>query len=318
VYTYIVRRILLMIPMMFIISVILFLVSHAAPGDPFTGLVNGNAKLDPNYIDHLRHLYGLDQPLPIQYWVWLKNAFQGNFGYSMATGLPVSKLLHDTIGNTIKLAVAAEIITLMIGIPIGIFAARKRNTIVDYTATGFSILSLSAPSFFIGLLLIYIFAITLQWLPGSGTSDSSGDGGFFDQLRHLILPALTLAIISIAQYIQFMRSSMIENMRMDFVRTARAKGLKERTVIYKHVLRNALIPIITLFGIDITSFLSGAPITEYVFTWPGVGQLGIQAVIQRDYTTIMAVNMIAAFAVLIGNLVSDILYSVVDPRIRYD
>ena len=317
-YSYIIRRVLIMIPMLIVISIVLFTMSHLAPGDPFTGLMSNAARSNPDYYNNLRHIYGLDRPVYIQYFVWLKNVFQGNFGFSMQSGMPVSMLLQQTLANSLKLAVVAEIITILIGIPAGIFAARKRDTVVDYTATMFTFVSLSSPTFFVGLILIYVFAITLNILPASGTVDASGNGGLIDQLKHILLPALTLAIIQIATYIKYMRSSMVDNMRMDFVRTARAKGLREKTVMNKHVLRNAMIPIITLFGLDITVFLSGAPITEFVFTWPGVGQLGINAVIARDYTTIMAVNVIAALAVLLGNLISDILYAVVDPRIRYD
>ncbi|UOF90533.1 ABC transporter permease [Fodinisporobacter ferrooxydans] len=317
-YSYMIRRVLTMIPTVLILSILLFAISHLAKGDPLAGLVNPSTAKNPDYIQHLRHVYGLDRPAYVQYFLWLKNMLHGDFGYSMSKGLPVSMLLKQTIGNSLKLAIAAEMITLAIGIPAGILAARNKDTYVDYTATAFTLVSLSTPSFFIGLILIYVFAITLQWLPAFGTSDPSGNGGALDSLRHMILPALTIAVIQIAPYIQYMRSSMLDHMRMDYVRTARAKGLREREVMNRHVLRNAMIPIITLFGLDITTFLAGAPITEYVFTWPGIGQLSIHAVLNRDYTVIMAVNVIAAAAVLIGNLISDMLYALADPRIRYD
>jgi peptide/nickel transport system permease protein len=320
-YTYIVRRILLMIPMMFFVSVVLFAMSHLAPGDPLAGLELTNAaKQNPHYVEQIRHAYGLDQPVYLQYFTWLKNIFKGDFGFSMAIskGIPVSNLLHDPLINTLKLGLAAEIIILIVSIPVGILVARKRNTWVDYMASGFSFVTLSTPTFFIGLIFIYVFAITLQILPSSGTVDPNSDGGFFDQLRHIILPAFTLAVVSIATYLQFMKSSILDNLRMDFVRTARAKGLRERTVIYKHVLRNALIPIVTLFGLDITTILGGAPITEYIYNWPGLGQLGITAITERDYPVIMSINILGAFAVLLGNLIADILYAVVDPRIRLD
>lgn len=307
-----------MIPTLLMISMILFVMLHLAPGDPFSGLMNSTIAKNPDYIKHLRQIYGLDQPLYMQYLYWLGNVLHGNFGYSMSNGLPVSMLLKQTLGNSLELAIAAEVITLLIGIPVGIFAARKKDTYVDYMATTFALISLSTPSFFVGLIFIYIFAITLQWLPSSGTLDPGSSSGLFDFLRHIILPAITIAILQIPQYIQYVRSSMIDHLRMDYVRTARAKGLKECTVMNKHVLRNALIPIITLFGLDITTFLAGVPITEYVFTWPGIGQLSIHAVLSRDYPVIMAVNVIAAVAVLIGNMITDLLYALADPRIRYD
>lgn len=305
-----------MIPMLFLMSAIVFLMAHAAPGDPLQGLLDPTIK--PEFFAEMRHRLGLDQPLYIQYWYWLQRMIEGNFGYSMRYGTAVSTMIAQRIGNTVELYLVSHVIALLIGLPIGIWVARRPQSKLDYGVTGASFLGLSTPSFFWGLILIYIFAIKLGWLPAVGTVSTTGYAGIGDRIQHLILPAFTLAIIDIATYMRFMRSSTLETLRMDFVRTARAKGLKEGAVMFRHVLRNAIMPIVTLLGLNLGSVLSGAIITETMFSWPGLGQLGFNAVLDRDYPVIMAVNLMAACAIMVGNLLADATYAWVDPRIRYD
>ncbi|OYD08386.1 ABC transporter permease [Paludifilum halophilum] len=319
-YQYILRRVLIFIPMLFLISVLLFTLVQLAPGDAFTGQLDPNQ--DARYYEEMRERFGLDKSPVEQYLMWGKNFLQGELGISFRHKLPVSELIGDRIGNTIFLGICAYILTYTLAIPLGIFSAQRPYSKWDYTLTGAAFVGISMPSFFAGLLLIFLFSFTLDWFPFSGTvTAGAGLGGmeaFIDKLHHVILPAITLSIINIAQYTRFTRSSVLAAKQQDFVRTAYAKGVPASVVLRKHVLRNALLPLVTLFGLDMGILLSGAVITETIFSWPGIGQLLVEAIINRDYPIMMAVTMLASFFVLLGNLVADILYAVVDPRIRYE
>jgi peptide/nickel transport system permease protein len=310
-----------MIPMLFIITLIIFTMVKLAPGDAMSGEL-----IDPDItqevIDRQRALYGLDQPPHEQYLTWLGNVAKGNFGVSQARKVPVNRVIKERIWNTIFLSAVSSIITIVIAIPIGIISARKPYSLVDYVGTTGAFVGLATPNFYAGLIAIYIFAIQLGWMPAQGTMSVGyrfeGYESLIDKFKHVILPAFTLGLGSTAAYMRYMRTEMLEVMGRDFVRTAHAKGLSERSVLYKHTLRNALIPIITLLGFEFGALLSGAVITEAVFTWPGLGQLFLQAVSNRDYPVLMAINIIGAVALLVGNLLADIFYAVIDPRIRYD
>jgi peptide/nickel transport system permease protein len=309
-----------MIPMLFIITVIIFTLVKMAPGDALSGEPDPNVKVED--IEKVRNLYGLNDPPHVQYLSWLKNVSKGNFGVSQSRNVPVNNVIKERIWNTIYLSAVSSIITIIIAIPVGIISARRPYSLVDYLGTTGAFVGLATPNFYAGLIAIYIFAIQLGWLPAQGTlTVASGMTGFdsaLDKFKHVLLPAFTLGLASTATYMRYMRTEMLEVMGRDFIRTAQAKGLSERSVLYKHTLRNALIPIITLLGFEFGNLLAGAVITESVFTWPGLGQLYIQSVTNRDYPVLMAVNVISAIALLFGNLLADIFYAVVDPRIRYD
>ncbi|PYZ91512.1 peptide permease [Salipaludibacillus keqinensis] len=318
---YIIRRILQFIPMLFLITVVVFGLAKAAPGDVLTGEM-----LDPNIPPEVyeirREALGLNDPIYVQYWTWLASVSKADFGMSMQySGRTVIELIQARIMNTLYLSLFALAITLAISIPIGIYSATKKYSLFDYGATTFAFLGLATPNFFAGLLAIYVFAFWLGWFPAQGTTTAIGLSGFelfLDKLRHLVLPGFTLGLASTAAYMRYMRTEILEVKGSDFIRTARAKGLSNQSVLYKHTLRNSLIPIITLLGLEFGTLLSGAIITERVFNYPGLGTLFINSITNRDYPVIMAINLILAITILIGNLLADIFYAVVDPRIRYD
>lgn len=319
-YQYIARRILISIPILVLISIILFTMVQLAPGDAFTGQFD--PRLDPIEYQKMRERFGLDKHPVEQYFIWGKNFIQGEFGLSFRHKLPVSEMIGDRIGNTFFLAVCAMIFTYALAIPIGIFSAERPYTKLDYTITTATFVGLSLPSFFAGVMAIFYFSFTLGWFPYSGTvTPGAGYTGiqlFLDRLHHTLLPAMTLATINAAAYTRFVRASVLDAKQQDFVRTAFAKGLARAVVLRKHVLRNSLLPLITLFGLDLGFLFGGAIITETVFTYPGLGFLLYEATVNRDYPILMAGYMIIATCVLLGNLIADILYSVADPRIRYD
>ncbi|MEW9503061.1 ABC transporter permease [Jeotgalibacillus marinus] len=320
-YKYIARRLLQFIPMLFIVTIVVFLLAYLAPGDAISG-----EPLDPNItpemLEERREALGLNDPVYVQYANWLSRAVVGDFGQSYHyVGRSVSELISSRILNTIYLSTFALFVTIVVALPIGIYAARKPYSLVDYGASTFAFLGLATPNFFAALLGIYVFSFGLGWFPSQGSVSSVGLEGialFTDKIRHLILPGLTLGLASTAIYMRYMRTEMLEVMGSDFIRTAKAKGLGPRPVLYKHTLRNALIPIITLLGFEFGTLLSGAVITEQVFNYPGIGTLFLTAIQNRDYNVIMAINLILAVAILVGNLLADIFYAVVDPRIRYD
>lgn len=320
-YKYIARRVLQFIPMLFLVTVIVYALAYLAPGDPLTGKM-----MDPHVpkevYEERREALGLNDPIYVQYGKWLGNVATGNLGMSMSyTGKSVADLISARIMNTVYLSMFALFITIVISIPLGIYSARKPYSLLDYTTTTFSFLALATPSFFAGLIGIYVFAFQLGWLPSQGTVTTIGLTGFalfFDKLKHLILPGFTLGLSGTAIYLRYMRTEMLDVMGSDFIRTARAKGLSNNSVLYKHTLRNALIPIITLLGFEFGTLLGGAVITEAIYVYPGIGTLFLTSILNRDYPIMMAINLILAVTILVGNLLADIFYAVADPRIRYD
>lgn len=319
-YQYILRRILVSIPLLVVISIILFSLVQLAPGDAFTGQFD--PKVDPKIYDQMRERFGLNKSPVEQYLMWAKNFIHGDFGISFRHKLPVSELIGDRIVNTGFLAIVTMFFTYALAVSIGIFSAERPYSKMDYAITSASFIGLSLPTFFAGLMAIYFFSFTLNWFPYSGTvsagMDYTGLANILDRLSHVILPSITLAILSVAAYTRFVRASVLEAKQQDYVRTAYAKGLHKNVVLRKHVLRNSLLPLITLFGLDLGLLFSGAVITETIFTWPGLGYLLLEAIQNRDYPIIMAGYMIISASVLMGNIIADILYAVADPRIRYD
>ncbi|MCL6548340.1 MAG: ABC transporter permease [Alicyclobacillus sp.] len=317
--TYIARRLLGMIPMLFAISVFVFLMMHAAPGNAFTAILDPRIK-NPELVQKAQeHAAGLDRPLPWQYWHWLQLFVTGQFGNSFTLHKPVAQLLAPALENTLILAVTAEIVIILLGIPVGIWQARRPYSRFDYTSSTVLFVLYSVPYYILAFFLIYFFAIKWQLFPAqNAVGTGPGAGSFADHLHHAILPALSLALVSFVVYSRFTRGSMLDVGRQDYVRTAYAKGLRENRVFFKHVFRNAMIPVVTQFGFDIGNLVAGAVILEGLFSYQGMGYLFLQAVYNRDYPVIMATTMIFAVAILIGNLVADVLYAVVDPRIRYN
>ena len=317
--TYITRRLLGMIPMLFFITVAVFLIMHAAPGNAFNSILNPNIQDPQALIASLEKQNGLDKPLWWQYIHWVSLFVTGNWGFSFAEHQPVIDLVAPALRNTLILSITAEILTLGIGIPLGVFQSRKPYSAFDYSTSVVSFILFSVPYFIFAILLIYVFAIHLRIFPAQGAVGTGpGAGSLLDHIYHALLPAIAIALSYLAFYSRNTRGSMLEVSRKDYVRTAYAKGLSSSTVFSKHVLRNALIPLITFFGLDIGNLVGGAVILEGLFTYQGMGLLTISAVNNRDYNVIMATTIIFAIAVLLGNLLADILYAVVDPRIRYN
>jgi peptide/nickel transport system permease protein len=312
---YIIGRVLGAIPLLLGISLLMFLLVNVAPGNPFQELLL-NPGTRPEDVQALKEAYGLDKPLPVRYFVWLGNVVQGDFGNSLKNYTSVRESVLSRLPNTLKLTVAAFVLALIFSIPVGVYSAVRRNSVFDHIATVASVAGVSIPVFWLGLMLILVFAVQLGWLPTGGVTPTRGEAGFLVQLKHLILPAFVLAITEIAGWTRYIRGQMLEVIRQDYIRTAQAKGLRERLVIFRHALRNALLPLVTLFGLTIPAFFSGALVTETIFAWPGIGLLTFEAATQRDYPVIMGTVMFSAFLVILGNLLSDIGYSLLDPRIK--
>lgn len=312
---YIIRRLLIAVPVLLGVTIFNFIIINMAPGNPVEMFINPNTSAEQ--IELKKDQLGLNDPMYVQYFHWLINLLKGNLGFSYSSFEPVSTIILDRLGPTFLLMGVSLLVGLLIAIPLGIISAKKQYSILDYSTMGASFLGISIPNFFLGLGLIYIFALELRWLPTGGMVSLGGDGGLADRMKHLVLPVIVLSVYVAGRTIRYVRASMLEIFGQDYLRTARAKGLREFVVTNKHALRNALIPIITVIGLEIPFLLGGAVITEQIFQWPGMGQLTIQSIMQRDYPTLMAVNFMAAIMVLAANLLTDIFYSIADPRIKY-
>ncbi|MGE5578584.1 MAG: ABC transporter permease [Bacillota bacterium] len=320
--SYLARRALQIIPLLIGISIINFGIMHLAPGDPVDLLTERNATAEDRA--RIRAIYGLDDPIYVQYFRWLSQVIRGDFGKSFVDGQPVIKSILERLPYTIYLNLVTIIIIYAIAIPVGIISALRQYSWFDHAVTFMAFIGQAMPAFFFGLLLIYTFGLKLDWLPiaGIGTIGLNvRTAGFWatvlDRTKYLVMPAIVVSFGSIASVARYMRSSMLEVIRQDYVRTARAKGLPERIVTVKHALRNALLPIVTLIGGELPALFGGLVVIETIFSWPGVGLLSMRAIFQRDYQIVMAMNMIGATLMVLGNLLADILYVVVDPRIKY-
>lgn len=313
--TYIIRRLVMMIPILIGISILSFAIMYAAPGKPTV------LNLDPDISveDRERQMerLGLNDPAHIQYLRWMGNVLQGDLGHSFTRKQPVTKLIMDRLPNTIILMVVSTFLAVIIAIPFGILSATRQYSKLDYSVTVASFLGLATPNFWLGLMLIMVFSVQLGWTPVGGVGTLGADFNLLDRIHHIILPAFVLATADMAGLTRYTRSSMLEVINQDYIRTARAKGFKERTVVYKHGLRNGLIPIITIFGLMLPTFIGGSVVVETLFSWPGIGKLFIDATFERDYPVIMAITMFAAVLTVLGNLIADILYAILDPRIEY-
>lgn len=311
---YALRRLAQMVPVLFIVSVVVFAIIHLIPGNPAEIMAGPNAT--DEQLAALRHQYGLDQPLWLQYFIWLGNILRGNLGHSFINNFPVGRLIALRVPATVELAIASAIVGALIALPLGIISALRPGSLIDFTGTLFSALSFAVPSFWLAILLMLLFSLQLKWLPPSGRPDFSEQP--LEHLKSLLMPALTLGIAMAAKLTRYLRSSMLDVLDQDYTRTARSKGLGERLVVIRHVLRNALIPVITVFGLQIGDLLSGAIIVESIFAWPGVGRLTIQSIGWRDYSILQANVMFIVLAFLVVNLLTDLTYAFIDPRIRYE
>jgi len=320
--TYVMRRLVLIVPTFFLISVVIFTLIHLAPGDPALAIV-GPRPVDRDLLHRIRLEYGLYDPVPVQYVRWVSKLLRGDFGFSYISERPVLSMIGERIPRTLELMLAAEFVSVAIAIVLGVIAAVKHYSLTDAVASLGALLGYSTPNFWIALVAIMVFSVELGWLPVSGTQTlatrfATPLDALVDHLRHLILPTSILVLGWTAYLFRMVRSSMLEVLSKDYITTARAKGLKERIVIYKHALRNALLPVVTYEGYSIGFLLGGAAVIENVFAWPGLGTFMVMIAQKRDYPTLMGLGMIIAIMVLIANLCSDIAYAVVDPRIRYD
>jgi peptide/nickel transport system permease protein len=315
---YIAKRLLLSIPVIIGITILSFIIMKLSPGDPLANFVNPSISMQD--LEQSRDALGLNDSLYVQYFKWIGQVLQGNFGYTYSGNHSIGNLILERLPNTLILTFSAFILSFVIGIPVGVIGAVRKNSKVDYGLTFLSLVGVAIPSFFFGLLVIYFFSLTLGLFPSGGMvnirAGYTGFAYFTDILHHLVLPAVVLSLGNIASVSRFTRSNMLDVLKEDYIRTAKAKGLKNKVITYKHALRNALIPVVTIFGLSIPFLFSGAYISESIFNWPGMGQMGIKAIQDREYGIIMALNLITATLVLLGNLTSDILYAVVDPRIR--
>ncbi len=314
--SYLIRRVASMIPLLIGVSLILFGVLHLAPGTPLDVYAD-NPSVSQTALDEMKVALGLDQPLPIQYVKWFTAFFQGEWGYSIRTARPVTVEVAERFGPTLLLGGTAFVLALLLAVPLGILSALRRYTAVDYAITLASFLGISMPVFWLALMLQLLFSVQWRVLPSAGMM-TIGGGTFVDVLRHLLLPAVILAFASVAGWSRYMRSSMVEVLSQDYVRTAKAKGLAARKVVWRHALRNALIPVITVVALDFAGIISGAVITETIFAWPGIGRLFIDSMNGRDYPVLMALMMLGSFALVVSNLLADLAYAAADPRIRYE
>jgi peptide/nickel transport system permease protein len=316
---YIARRLLIAVPMLGLISFVLFAILALAPGDPL-GQFATNPNVPPDVQENLRRSLGLDQPWPVRYVRWLTSMAQGDWGYSFASRVPVGELIKQRLPSTLAVVGVAYIVGILIAVPVGILSAVRRYTIFDHLATTFAFVGFSVPTFFTGLLLILIFSVGLGWLPFIYRSsvqvrDLASLG---EQVKQSIMPIGVLALFHGAALVRYTRASMLDNLALDFVRTARGKGLPEQRVIGGHVVRNSLIPVVTLVALGAPSVFSGAVITEQIFRVPGIGDLLINAITASDTPVVMAIAFTFSVLVVAFNLIADVAYGVLDPRIRYD
>jgi len=319
---YIARRLLFMIPLLLGITIITFVIIHLSPGGPADMLIGLSPKVSAEAKARLHSLYGLDKPLHVQYWLWLSRLVRFDFGRSFKDGRLVIIKVLERLPATLLLNVFSLLLIFFIALPIGIISAVRQDSFLDKGMTIFVFLGFSVPAFWLALLLMLLFGVVLGWLPISGMHSVNFPyfslwGKLWDLIKHLILPVFVSAFGGLAYLSRYSRTSMLEVLRQDYIRTARAKGVPENKVIYKHALRNALIPIITLLGLSLPALIGGGFIFETIFAWPGMGRLGYQAIMSRDYPVIMGVGVIAALLTLLGNLIADITYAFVDPRIRH-
>jgi peptide/nickel transport system permease protein len=320
---YIIRRMIQTVIVVILLSFVSYALMGLMPGDPLDIACQANPHCTPDNLEQMKKNLGLDQPVIVRYGKWLKEFASGDLGYSRTYRLPVAEILGPRLVNTLYLSLTSLLLSLVIAIPLGVFTSLRANSKFDYTLNLFAFAGISLPSFWLALMLIIIFAVKLGWLPAGGTETVGLDVamGFWesvlDRLKYLALPVTTLSLLTVAVWVRYTRAKMVETMRFDYIRTARAKGLTENRVIYRHGLRNALIPVVTVVALGFSGIFSGAVITETVFAYQGAGKLIFDAIFANDYNMAMCSFIITSFLVLFMNLVADLLYAYLDPRISY-
>lgn len=315
---YILRRLVISVPVLLGITLITFFAYNLAPGDPIDAMIDPTVMMDPADLSRMREALGLDQPIIVRYGIWLREAVQGNLGYSYRSGEPVLERIGRRLPATLQLTVTSLVIAIGLGIPLGIISALKQYSRLDYALTFFAFGGISIPNFFLALGAIYILALKLKMFPSHGMGDPDADFLMVSRLHHLILPAMVLGLDRVAGFLRYTRSSMLEVLGQDYMTTAKAKGLAGHIIVIRHGMRNALISIITIIGLSLPTLFGGSVIVETIFAWPGMGQMAITAVTQRDYPVLMGVALVSSVIVLASNLLADIAYALVDPRIRYN
>lgn len=321
---YVIRRLIVIIPTFFLITVIIFSLIHLAPGDPIDIIFRGpHGGLPADIREAMKVELGLDQPIYIQYFAWIGKLFQGNLGYSYINQMSVSNIIIMKIPLTLELMLAAEIISIIIAIVLGVIAAVKHHSIYDAIGSVGALAGYSIPDFWLALMMMLLFSAWLQWFPSNGHETvgivfATPFDSLLDHAKYLILPAVALVVGYTAYLFRMVRSAMLEVLTQDYIMTARSKGVKEWVVIYKHALRNGLLPVITYVGYSVGFLLSGAAVIEEIFQWKGLGQLMVDSTTVRDYPTLLGLSVVIAIMVLVANLCADVAYAVIDPRIRYD
>ena len=313
---YILRRLIQAVPLLIGITVIAFAILKATPGGPLAAY-EANPNVTAEDLRRLEHALGLDEPVPLQYVRWLGQFLTGDWGYSFATSQPVLGSILQRLPNTLWLMSTVYVVTLLIALPIGVLTAVKQYSWFDHLATGATFIAFSMPTFWLGLLLIIGFGLELRLLPLGGMLAPGAPFTLPDLARHLVLPVATLSLVGIGTYVRFLRASMLETTSQDYVRTARSKGLRERVVISRHALKNAAIPFVTVAGLELPELVAGALVTEYIFGWPGMGRLFYDSALRYDYPVLMGILVIFAALVVVANLLADVIYGYLDPRIRY-
>lgn len=320
---YLLRSLIAIIPLIIGVTFISFLIMNMAPGDPTSIYIDPTiGEITPEMLEIIRADLGLDRPFFLRYFYWLSTTIRGDLGYSFVSNRPVTTEIGARIFNTLLLTVSSLLVALTGGVFIGVYAAINQYKTSDYILSILAFVGISMPNFWLGMMLILLFTSRLGWLPSVGMSSFISPptlgGQILDVIKHMILPVIVLSSASLASWTRYQRSAMLEVIRQDYIRTARSKGLAEKTVIYRHALRNASLPIVTLLGMSMPILISGSFIVETIFSWPGMGRLGVNAIFSRDYPIVMGVTLFSSFLVLLGNLLADIFYAVLDPRIRYD
>ena len=315
---YFLRRLLINIPVLFAVTVVIFTLINLAPGDPVDFFVNEETGISREDLTALEEKFGLNEPAYVRYFKWLGQIVQGDLGYRFKNGDPVAEVLQQRMQRTLILVGAALLIAIVGGVTLGVFIGLRQYSFWDFSLTGLSFIGISMPAFIAGIFGLYIFSVQLGWFPSGGIRTVGQESSLLDYLHHLILPACTLALLELARFMRYTRFSMLEVKQADFIRTARAKGIKERLITWRHTVRNAILPVITMIGFRLPTLVAGALFTETIYSWPGMGSLFVDAVLVRDYPMVMGIMLVIAVAVLLVNLLTDLVYGLVDPRIRYE
>ncbi len=312
---YVIKRLLIAIPVLIGITLIDYFLMNVA-GNPIDMMIGPRITEAAKQAKMIE--LGLDKSFLVRYWFWLKELFNGNMGYSLTTYQPVIQMIRQNVGPTVLLMGTSMFLSFLIAIPAGIYSALKQYTVRDYAIVGTSFLFISIPGFFLALVLVFLFSTGLGWLPSSGMKTLGGAGGLADTIRHMIMPVIVMSASVTGSNVRYIRSGMLEILQQPYLRTAESKGIGRLKVIYRHAVRNALLPIITLIGLQLPMLLGGSVVIEQIFSWPGLGLMTMSAILSRDFPVIMGVSLLAAIAVLLANIITDILYAIADPTIRYD